>query len=44
MVERKKTPAEIREEYEHLQRERDERRLQQRTNPKVIQLLTALEA
>lgn len=35
VVERKKTPAEIREEYERLQRERDERRLQQRTNPKV---------
>ncbi|XP_028825128.1 dnaJ homolog subfamily C member 11-like [Denticeps clupeoides] len=34
IVERKKTPAEIREEYERLQRERDERRLQQRTNPK----------
>uniref|UniRef100_A0A672QS27 DnaJ homolog subfamily C member 11 n=1 Tax=Sinocyclocheilus grahami TaxID=75366 RepID=A0A672QS27_SINGR len=35
VVERKRTPAEIREEYERLQRERDERRLQQRTNPKV---------
>lgn len=35
MVERKRTPAEIREEYERLQREREERRLQQRTNPKV---------
>uniref|UniRef100_W5K7Z0 DnaJ homolog subfamily C member 11 n=1 Tax=Astyanax mexicanus TaxID=7994 RepID=W5K7Z0_ASTMX len=34
MVERKRTPAEIREEYERLQRDRDERRLQQRTNPK----------
>ncbi|KAF4093827.1 hypothetical protein AMELA_G00006170 [Ameiurus melas] len=34
LAERKKTPAEIREEYERLQRERDERRLQQRTNPK----------
>ncbi|KTG34411.1 hypothetical protein cypCar_00005885 [Cyprinus carpio] len=34
VVERKRTPAEIREEYERLQRERDERRLQQRTNPK----------
>ncbi|XP_053530102.1 dnaJ homolog subfamily C member 11 isoform X2 [Ictalurus punctatus] len=34
VAERKKTPAEIREEYERLQRERDERRLQQRTNPK----------
>lgn len=35
VVERKRTPAEIREEYERLQREREERRLQQRTNPKV---------
>ncbi|XP_075870607.1 dnaJ homolog subfamily C member 11-like [Nelusetta ayraudi] len=34
MVERKRTPAEIREEYDRLQREREERRLQQRTNPK----------
>ncbi|XP_037535160.1 dnaJ homolog subfamily C member 11 [Nematolebias whitei] len=34
VVERKRTGAEIREEYERLQRERDERRLQQRTNPK----------
>ncbi|XP_069013767.1 dnaJ homolog subfamily C member 11-like [Embiotoca jacksoni] len=34
VVERKRTPAEIREEYEKLQREREERRLQQRTNPK----------
>lgn len=39
MVERKKTPAEIREEFERLQREKDERRLQQRTNPKVLNLL-----
>lgn len=38
MVERKKTPAEIREEFERLQREREERRLQQRTNPKVCWL------
>lgn len=38
MVERKRTPAEIREEYERLQREREERRLQQRTNPKVLSL------
>uniref|UniRef100_A0A3B4CTE7 DnaJ-like protein C11 C-terminal domain-containing protein n=1 Tax=Pygocentrus nattereri TaxID=42514 RepID=A0A3B4CTE7_PYGNA len=30
----KRTPAEIREEFERLQREREERRLQQRTNPK----------
>ncbi|XP_014022441.1 dnaJ homolog subfamily C member 11 [Salmo salar] len=34
IVERKRTPVEIREEYERLQREREERRLQQRTNPK----------
>uniref|UniRef100_A0A8C2EN39 DnaJ homolog subfamily C member 11 n=1 Tax=Cyprinus carpio TaxID=7962 RepID=A0A8C2EN39_CYPCA len=34
VVERKRTPAESREEYERLQREREERRLQQRTNPK----------
>ncbi|KAJ8384238.1 hypothetical protein AAFF_G00206990 [Aldrovandia affinis] len=34
VVERKRTPAEIREEFERLQREREERRLQQRTNPK----------
>ncbi|KAJ8400239.1 hypothetical protein AAFF_G00399330 [Aldrovandia affinis] len=34
VVERRRTPAEIREEFERLQRERDERRLQQRTNPK----------
>lgn len=35
VVERKRTPSEIREEFERLQREREERRLQQRTNPKV---------
>ncbi|KAM8829352.1 dnaJ homolog subfamily C member 11a isoform X1 [Synchiropus splendidus] len=34
VVERKRTPAEIREEYERLQKEREERRLLQRTNPK----------
>ncbi|TNN57061.1 DnaJ subfamily C member 11 [Liparis tanakae] len=34
VVERKRSPAEIREEYERLQKEREERRLQQRTNPK----------
>nr|XP_029543220.1 dnaJ homolog subfamily C member 11-like [Oncorhynchus nerka] len=34
IVERKRTPVEIREEYERLQREREDRRLQQRTNPK----------
>lgn len=31
---RTKTPAEIREEYEQLAREREERRLQQKTNPR----------
>ncbi|XP_043912371.1 dnaJ homolog subfamily C member 11 isoform X3 [Protopterus annectens] len=36
VVERKKTPAEIREEFERLQQEREEKRLQQRTNPKGI--------
>lgn len=41
-MERKKTPVEIREEYERLQREREERRLQQRTNPKVVKLLNVL--
>lgn len=34
-MERRRAPAEIREEFERLQREREERRLQQRTNPKV---------
>nr|XP_033778095.1 dnaJ homolog subfamily C member 11 [Geotrypetes seraphini] len=34
IVERKRTAAEIREEFERLEREREERRLQQRTNPK----------
>ncbi|XP_030078483.1 dnaJ homolog subfamily C member 11 [Microcaecilia unicolor] len=34
VVERKRTAAEIREEFERLEREREERRLQQRTNPK----------
>ncbi|KAG9481976.1 dnaJ homolog subfamily C member 11 [Eleutherodactylus coqui] len=34
VVERKRTASEIREEFERLQREREERRLQQRTNPK----------
>uniref|UniRef100_A0A672QS63 DnaJ homolog subfamily C member 11 n=1 Tax=Sinocyclocheilus grahami TaxID=75366 RepID=A0A672QS63_SINGR len=43
VVERKRTPAEIREEYERLQRERDERRLQQRTNPKEIHQLCAVD-
>ncbi|XP_055313601.1 dnaJ homolog subfamily C member 11 [Sitodiplosis mosellana] len=34
IVHRTKTPAEIREEFERLAREREERKLQQRTNPK----------
>lgn len=34
IVQRTKTPLEIREEYERLAREKNERRLQQRTNPK----------
>ncbi|XP_038677559.1 dnaJ homolog subfamily C member 11a isoform X2 [Scyliorhinus canicula] len=34
LVERKKAAADIREEFERLQHEREERRLQQRTNPK----------
>lgn len=34
IVHRTKTPQEIREEYERLARDREERRLQQRTNPK----------
>uniref|UniRef100_A0A4W4EL50 DnaJ homolog subfamily C member 11 n=1 Tax=Electrophorus electricus TaxID=8005 RepID=A0A4W4EL50_ELEEL len=34
VVERNRTPTEIREEYERLEMEREERRLQQRTNPK----------
>ncbi|XP_065219886.1 dnaJ homolog subfamily C member 11 [Planococcus citri] len=34
IVQRTKTPQEIREEYERLERERIERRLQQRTNPR----------
>ena len=33
IVQRRKTPREIRDEYEQLARERAERRLQQRTNP-----------
>ncbi|XP_063695927.1 dnaJ homolog subfamily C member 11 [Culicoides brevitarsis] len=33
IVERQKTPAELREEFERLRREREERRLQQQTNP-----------
>lgn len=34
LVHRTRTPAEIREEYERLAREREERRLQQKTNPR----------
>lgn len=34
IVQRTKSPQEIRDEYERLAREREERRLQQRTNPK----------
>ncbi|KAK0166629.1 hypothetical protein PV327_004121 [Microctonus hyperodae] len=34
IIQRTKTPQEIREEYERIARERDERRMQQRTNPK----------
>ncbi|KAG0444493.1 hypothetical protein HPB47_013733 [Ixodes persulcatus] len=34
VVQRTKTPQEIREEYERLAREQEERRMQQRTNPK----------
>lgn len=34
IVQRQKTPQELREEYEQLRREREERQLQQKTNPK----------
>lgn len=34
VVERRRTPEEIRQEYERLQREAEERRIEQRTNPK----------
>ncbi|XP_077998628.1 dnaJ homolog subfamily C member 11-like [Glandiceps talaboti] len=34
LVERRQTPSEIRAEYERLRREREERHLQQRTNPR----------
>lgn len=34
LVQRTRSPAEIREEYERLAREREERRLQQKTNPR----------
>ncbi|KAK8723209.1 hypothetical protein OTU49_011910 [Cherax quadricarinatus] len=40
IVQRTKTPHEIREEYERLAREREERRLQQRTNPKSSVTMT----
>ncbi|XP_057292286.1 dnaJ homolog subfamily C member 11-like isoform X2 [Hydractinia symbiolongicarpus] len=33
LIERKRTPQEIREEYERLQREAEQRRIEQRTNP-----------
>ena len=39
VISRTKTPAEIIAEYERIQREREERRLQQRTNPRVCVLL-----
>jgi len=34
VIERQRTPAEIRQEYERLQREAEERRVEQKTNPK----------
>lgn len=34
LVSRQRTPLEIREEYEELARQKEERRLQQRTNPR----------
>lgn len=34
IVQKTRTPAEIKEEYERLAKEREERKLQQRTNPK----------
>ena len=40
VVARTKTPTEIREEYERLAQEREERRLNQRTNPRVSVILT----
>ncbi|KAK7082714.1 DnaJ (Hsp40), subfamily C, member 11 [Halocaridina rubra] len=40
IVQRTKTPHEIREEYERLARDREERRLQQRTNPKSSVTMT----
>lgn len=40
VVQRTKTPHEIREEYERLARDREERRLQQRTNPKSSVTMT----
>ncbi len=35
LIPRTRTPQEIREEYERLAQEREERRLQQSTNPRV---------
>ncbi|XP_014250725.1 dnaJ homolog subfamily C member 11 [Cimex lectularius] len=45
VMQRTKTPGEIREEYERLARQREERRLQQRTNPKgsVVVNINAME-
>ena len=40
VVPRTKTPQEILEEYERLNQEREERRLEQRTNPKVSHFWT----
>lgn len=40
VVQRTKTPHEIREEYERLARDQEERRLQQRTNPKSTVTMT----
>ena len=35
MIAKTKTPAEIMAEYERIQKEREQRRLNQRTNPRV---------
>ena len=37
LIPRNRTPQEILEEYENLQKEREERRMQQSTNPRVRQ-------
>ena len=42
VISRTKSPAEIIAEYERLQREREERRLQQRTNPRVCILFVVV--